>query len=205
MEDFMKIKAESRTEVGKKIAKKLRREGMIPAVIYGEHKEAIPISVGMVDVKAILKTEKKENTVLNIQRDDIKVDAMLKEVQYDYLSENIIHADFIRIDVTHPVNISVPIEVEGEPIGVKVEDGFFDFMTREVRVRCLPPQIPVRYKLDVSGMHAGQSIKAEDIDLGEDIKLLNEPHTVICSVTSKGRADDDVEEGEEEAEEATAE
>jgi len=83
MEDFMKIKAESRTEVGKKIAKKLRREGMIPAVIYGEHKEAIPISVEMADVKAILKTEKKENTVLNILRDDVNVDAMLKVVQYD--------------------------------------------------------------------------------------------------------------------------
>jgi len=106
--------------------------------------------------------------------------------------------------VTHPVNISVPIEVEGEPIGVKVEDGVFDFMTREVRVRCLPPQIPVRYTLDVSGLHSGQSIKADEIELGEGIKLLNEPTTVICAVSSKGRAEEAEEEGEEVAEEAEA-
>jgi large subunit ribosomal protein L25 len=193
MEDIMRLKAESRKEAGKKIAKRLRRQGRIPAIIYGEHKESIPISLPLVDLKGILKTDKKENTVLKIQRDDIEVDAMLKEIQYDYLSDTIIHVDFIRIDLNKPVNVSVPISVQGEPIGVKVEDGIFDFMTREIKVRCLPTKIPREYVVDISGLHSGYSIKTEELDLGEGIKLMSDPHRVICAVLVKGKK----EEGEE--------
>jgi len=187
------LKAESRKEAGKKIAKRLRKQGRIPAIIYGEHKESIPISLPLVDVKGILKTDKKENTVLKIQRDDIEVDAMLKEFQYDYLSDTIIHADFIRIDLNKPVNVNVPISVQGEPIGVKVEDGIFDFMTREIKIRCLPTKIPKEYVVDTSELRCGYSIKTEDLDLGEGIKLMSDPHRVICAVLVKGKK----EEGEE--------
>lgn len=210
MEDFLNIKAESRQEVGKKIAKKLRKEGKIPAIIYGDHKESIPISLAAADIKAIMKSEKRDNTVLHIQRDDIEVNAMLKELQYDYLSETIIHVDFLRIDLEKPVNVSVPIDVQGEPIGVKMEDGLFDFQTREIRIRCLPALIPVKYELDVSEMHSGQSVKADDIELGENIKLMSDPHTVICAVITKRAAEEEeiaeeeVLEGEEGAEETPA-
>jgi large subunit ribosomal protein L25 len=204
MENLMMIKAESRKEVGKKIAKKLRNQGQIPAIIYGAKKESIPIALSQSDVKAILKTEKGENTVVKIQRDNLDVDAMLKEVQYDYLSETIIHADFIRIDLNIPVTVSVPIVTRGEPIGVKTEDGFFDFMTREVKIRCLPTQIPSRYVVDAAPLHVGQSIKAEDLELGEDIKLLSDSHTVICAVTGKAREEEPEEEVAAEGAEAEA-
>jgi large subunit ribosomal protein L25 len=209
MEDFMRINAESRQEVGKKIAKKLRKTGRVPAIIYGDHKESIPISLSLADIKTILKHEKGENTVLKILRDDMQVDAMLKEIQYDYLSDNIIHADFLRIDVNKPVVVDVPITIEGEAIGVKVEDGIFDFMTREVRVKCLPHKIPNEYVVEVSDMHVGQPFKTEDLDLGEDIQLVSDPLTVICAVIVKGKIEEEVEEvveGEEgeEGEEAAA-
>lgn len=187
MENIMKIKAEPRSEIGKKISKKLRKEGKIPAVIYGEKQDALNISLFRNDVKAILKTEKGVNTVLKIQKDNDEVDAMLKEVQYDYLSESIIHADFIRIDVNRPIQVNVPIIVKGEPIGVKLEDGFFDFVTREIKIKCTPTYIPNEYVVEVSGLHSGQSIKAENLDLGEHVKLISDPHTVICSVMSRGK------------------
>jgi len=185
MENLMRIKAESRTEVGKKFAKNLRKEGKIPAVIYGENQDSIVISLLRNDVRAILKTESGVNTILKIQKDDTEVDAMLKEVQLDYLSDNIIHADFIRIDLNKPVIVNVPVVVEGEPIGVKLEDGFFDFVTREVKVKCLPTRVPKEFVIEVSGMHTGSSIKAENLTLGDDVKLVTDSHKVICAVTSK--------------------
>lgn len=206
MEDLLHVNAESRHEVGKKIAKKLRKEGRIPAIIYGDHKESIPIALSRADVKSILKHEKGENTVLKIHRDDIQVDAMLKEIQYDYLGDNIIHVDFLRIDLDKPVDVNVPIEVHGEAIGVKVEDGLFDFMTRDVRVRCLPAKIATKYVVEVSELHSGQSIKMEDLDLGEDVQLMSDPSTVVCAVMAKRGMDEfaEAEEGEEVAAEGEA-
>lgn len=202
MEEFMRIKATSRQEVGKRIAKQLRQQGKIPAIIYGEKKESIPIAIAIDDVKAILKSEKGENTVLKIHRDDIEVDAMLKEIQYDYLSDHIIHADFLRINPDNPVTAWVPVTVKGESIGVKLEDGIFDFITREVQVKCLPTKIPTKIEIDVSGLHAGHSIKAEEMELAENIQLLSDPHRVICAVSSKVKAAAVKEEAEAEEEAA---
>ncbi len=199
----MNVSAQSRTEVGKKIARRLRKEGKIPAIIYGGKEKSLPISLPLDDVKDILKADKGENTVLKIRRDDIEVDAMLKEVQYDYLSDNIIHVDFIRIDLNKAVNVNVPVKVHGEPIGVKVEDGVFDFITREIEIRCLPTKIPKEYIIDIGEMHAGHSIKAEDLDLGEDIKLMSDPHRVICAVLTRAKKEEAIE--EEAAEEEGAE
>lgn len=205
MENVLNIKAEARSAVGKKVAKRLRTEGLIPAIIYGGQKESIPISLALDDIKKILKSEKKKNAVLRIRRDEIDVDAMLHDIQYDYLSDNIIHVDLLRIDIDKPVTVNVPVKIKGEPIGVKVEDGIFDFITREVRIRCLVTKIPTTYEVDVTGLHSGSSIKAEDLDLDEDIRLLSDPQTVICAVSAKGKeevAEEVPEEEEEAAEEA---
>lgn len=205
MENVMTINAETREEVGKKIAKKLRKEGKIPAIIYGGGKETIPVSLLVDDVKGILKSEKGENTVLRIHRGDINVDAMLHDIQYDYLSDNIIHVDLMRIDLAKPVTISVPVRIAGEAIGVKVEDGIFDFITREIRIKCLVTRIPNEFALDVRQMHTGQSIKVGDLDIEEDIKLLSDPNSVVCSISAKGKVEELEEVVEEEVEEAKAE
>lgn len=201
--EIMSIKAESREGVGKQVAKKLRKQGKIPAIIYGERKESIPISIELADVKTILKSEKGENTVLKIHRDNIEVDAMLKEIQYDYLSDHIIHADFLRLDLYKPVTAWVPIMVNGEPIGVKLEDGILDFITRDIQVKCLPTKIPKEIVVDISGLHSGNSIKAEDLEVGEEIQLVSDPYRVICAVISKAKAEVE-EEVEVEAEAAEA-
>jgi large subunit ribosomal protein L25 len=206
MENIMNINAKSREGIGKKLAKQLRREGKIPAIIYGERKDAIPISIELADIKAILKSEKGENTVLKIHRDNIEVDAMLKEIQYDYLSDHIIHADFLRLDLAKPITAWVPIVAKGEPIGIKLEDGVFDFITRELQVKCMATKIPKEIVVEISGLHAGHSIKAQDLEMGEEIQLVSDPHRAICAVTSKVKAAPEEEvEVEAEAEEAPAE
>lgn len=213
MENIISINAESRKEVGKKISKRLRKEGKIPAIIYGENKESIPISLTLSDVKDILKSEMGENTLLRIQRDDIQVDAMLKEIQYDYLSTTIIHADFIRIDLNKTINVNVPIILIGDPIGVRVEDGILDFISREIEVKCMPTKIPEKFELDISELHIGNSLKVNSLIIDEDVELESDPNLVICAVSVKGAAEveeveeeiEEVEEGEEGEEDKTSE
>ncbi len=201
MKGIMKVNAKSREEVGKKIARKLRKEGEIPAIIYGGGIKSIPISIKVDDVMEILKSEKGENTILRITRDKKIVDAMLKELQYDYLSDNIIHADFIRIDMEKPIEVNIPIVIKGESIAVKIEEGIFDFVTRELKIRCLPNDIIKEIEVDVSNLHIGNSIKVGEIEFGEDIMLLSDPDTVICSVSTKRvEIEEEVEEEVEEVE-----
>jgi large subunit ribosomal protein L25 len=202
MQNIMNVNAESRKEVGKKISKKLRKEGRVPAIIYGGDRESIPISLLMSDLKQILKAEMGENTILRILRDDLKVDAMLKQIQYDHLSESIIHVDFIRIDLTKPIEVNVPVEIIGESIGVRLEEGIFDFINRELKIWSIPDKIPKAIEVDVSDLHIGHSIKVEELDIAEDIEFLSDPQTVICAVSVKGMVEEEVveEEVEEEVE-----
>jgi large subunit ribosomal protein L25 len=196
----MNVNAESRQEVGKKISKKLRKDGRVPAIIYGGEKESIPISLLLSDVKQILKARMGENTILRIHRDDLKVDAMLKQIQYDYLSDSIIHVDFIRIDLTKPIEVKVPVEISGESIGVRLEDGVFDFVNRELKIWSIPDKIPRAIEVDVTDLHVGHSIKVDDLNLGEEIEFLSDPQTVICSVSVKGMVEEEVVEEEVEEE-----
>jgi large subunit ribosomal protein L25 len=203
MKGIIKINAKSREEVGKKIAKKIRKEGEIPAIIYGGGIESIPITMKLDDIKEILKSEKGENTILKITRDKKIVDAMLKDIQYDYLSDNIIHADFIRINMEKLIEVDIPVVIKGESIGVKVEEGIFDFVTRELRIRSLPADIPKEIEVDISDLHIGHSIKVGNIKVGEGIALFSDPDTVICSVSTKVAEKEEV--VEEEVEEVVEE
>ena len=143
MENLITINAELRKEISKKATKGLRSKGKIPAIVYGITAESVPIAVNLGDIKGILKSENKENSILRITHGEkSKFDAMIKEIQYDYLSDHIIHVDFIRIDMSKPVEVEVPVVLEGEAIGVKTEYGLLEFIAREVLVRSLPTSIP---------------------------------------------------------------
>jgi large subunit ribosomal protein L25 len=117
----------------------------------------------------------------------MKVDAMLQAIQYDYLSDNIIHVDLLRIDIKKPVFINVPIKLSGEAIGVRLEDGSIDFVTREIKIKCLVTQIPNKYEINISDLHVGHSIKAADLDVEDGVELISDLNTVICAVTSKAK------------------
>ncbi len=201
MENIIEVKAESRNEVGKQVAKRIRRENKIPAIIYGENKDSIPISINMDDIKIILKSKMGENTILKIKRDKIEVDAMLKDLQYDYLSDKVIHADFIRIDLKKKIEVSVPIILIGEPIGVRLEEGILDHVNREIDLRCLPHKIPSKIEIDVTDLHIGNSLKFDIIEFDDDVDLVSSPTRVICTVAVKGAVEEEVVEEEEEGEE----
>ncbi len=185
MDNALLIQAESRHEISKKLNKSLRRSKKMPAIIYGGQEDALAIAITQEDMKRILKSEKGENTLLSIQREGHSVDAMLKDIQYDHLTDRVIHVDFVRVDVNRAVVVNVPIHVTGEAYGVKNEDGFFEVVNREVRIQCLPAAIPNAVSVDISDLHLNQSIKYGDLKLGDDIRCMSDPHMVICMVTNK--------------------
>jgi len=190
MENLFTVHAESRQETGKRIAKKLRTSGKIPAIIYGRNEQSLPVVIDLSEIKEILHSDTGENSILRIQLAGKPIDAMIKEIQYDYLSTRIIHADFIRIDLNKPVVVEVAIVLEGEAVGIKLEDGILDFVSRHVEVRCLPTQIPNSIAIDISGLHVGQSFKVEGLPKLEGVEYISSPQAVICSVVEKGKEEE---------------
>jgi large subunit ribosomal protein L25 len=204
-----KITAELREKTGKEISKQLRRENFVPAVLYGEKKDSIALSVKVDDIKEVLKSERGVNQPLRLKYGKKTEDAMIYELQHDYLGRDIIHIDFLRVDLDKPVDITVPIHLIGTPIGVKQEDGLLDFVTREIDLSCLPKDIINNIEVDISELHVGQSVKVQDIELDERYKIVTDSSVVIATVSShvveEVVEEEEVEETEEEAAAAEAE
>jgi large subunit ribosomal protein L25 len=116
------VKSERREGLGKNAARRLRLQGFIPAVLYGETKETVPLVLKKKDIIQIMKLETRENTIFKVAFDAESVDAMIKELQVDPTTDQLIHADLIRIAMDKPIRVTIPIVHSGEPFGVKTEN-----------------------------------------------------------------------------------
>jgi large subunit ribosomal protein L25 len=177
-----KIKAEKREIFGKNASRRLRREGMIPAVLYGSDTSNVPLTLKKQDIFMILRSDTGENTVFQVSFDSEKRDVMIKELQRDPVTDEILHADFVHIAMDKAVRVSVPVVSVGEAVGVKTEGGFVDFVTREVEIECLPKDIPEEIEIDISGLHLRQSLKAGNIALPEGVKLITPSNTIVILI-----------------------
>lgn len=177
------IKAEKRETFGKNANRRLRKEGKIPAVLYGEGTLNVPLTLMKKDIVMILKSESGENTLFKVVYDSKAQDAMIKELQVEQSSDELIHADLIRISMDKAIRVAVPFLLQGEPAGVKTEGGFVDFMTREVEIECLPRDIPENIKVDINGLHLHQSLKIGDIAAPEGVKFITDPGAVVVIIS----------------------
>lgn len=197
------ISSQPRDAFGKNASYRIRQGGRIPAILYGEGQSNLALVLEKKDVIKILKSETGLNTLFKIAVEGGERDVMIKDVQIDPISDQLIHADLIQIDMNKAVRVEVPIELLGEAIGVKTEGGFIDFMTRELMIECLPALIPERLTVDVSELHLHQSIKVAEVALPEGIKLITDPGAVVALVQvpheEKAEAAPVVEEGAEAA------
>ena len=192
------IKAEKRDVFGKNAARRLRKEGKIPIILYGADTDTVPLIIEKKDLFKILKSESGENTIFNVSFDSKTTNAMIKEIQRDPVSDEILHTDFIQIAMDKTIEVSVPLLFEGEAIGVKAEGGFVDVITREVEIECLPRDIPEQIAIDISGLHLNQSLKIKDLSPPEGVEILNDPNTVIVHIEPPQAEEEVVEEEEEE-------
>lgn len=194
-----KIKGEKRNVFGKNASRRLRRSGMIPVILYGAKDDNVPLTLEKTDLFEILKAETGENTVFEVSYNSETRNAMIKELQRNPVTDEILHADLIQIAMDKLVRVSVPVVTVGDAIGVKTEGGFVDFITREIEIECLPKDIPENIEIDISKLHLRQSFKAEDIVVPGEITLISEPDTILVHIEVPTKEEEiEVEEEEEE-------
>jgi len=177
------VKTEKRQGLGSNAARRLRAQGFVPAVLYGESMETVPLVLSKKDIVQILRLESGENTIFKVALDADSYDAMIKELQVDPATDELLHVDLIRISMDKPIKVTVPVEHHGEPVGVKTEGGFIDFVTREVEIECLPRDIPESLDIDVSELHINQSFKVQAMTVPPGVKVLTEPNTVLVLIS----------------------
>ena len=177
------VKTEKRQGLGTNASRRLRAQGFVPAVLYGEAMESTPLILSKKDIVQILRLETGENTIFKVAVDADAYDAMIKDLQVDPATDELLHVDLIRINMDKPIKVTVPVVHHGEPIGVKTEGGFVDFVTREVEVECLPKDIPESLEIDIAELHVNQTFKVQGMAVPEGVKVLTDPNTVLVLVS----------------------
>lgn len=179
---------------GKGAAGRLRREGMVPAVVYGGERPAVPIAVNEKAVRELLKQESGENTIFLLKLEGTKEErqAMIRELQVDPLTGRFVHIDFIRIVKGHKLTVDIPVHLEGDSVGVR-HGGRMDFVTRELSVELLPREMFDHFSVDVSAMEVGDSVTVADLagQLPEHGRFLEDGHRVVVMVEAPRKAEEE--------------
>jgi large subunit ribosomal protein L25 len=179
----LNLEVHPREERGKNANRRLREQGLVPAVVYGGGKEPMPVQLDRRTLLDLLRsTGDNPIFLLQLAGTEKSRHAMIREMQVHPVSRRILHIDFQRVLMTEKVKVAVHIELQGTPVGVKVDGGLLDFVTRDLHVTCTPDKIPAKLVVDVSGLHIGQHVEAKEVALPEGVELLDEPGRVIASV-----------------------
>jgi large subunit ribosomal protein L25 len=179
------IEAESREEFGKNAARRMRRSGRIPAVVYGGGAPAAPLLVNPNEILKILQSHSGQNALFSLEiKGKAPVRVMIRDWQSEPVKGTLLHVDMVRIARDEKLRVNVSIHVKGEPKGVKVQGGIFEFITREVEVECLPDDIPDEIILDVTELTLGKNLRVSDLPVGEKVKTLTDPHQVVAHVVA---------------------
>lgn len=179
------LKADARKEVGKRAAKDLRRQGLIPANVYKSGESAISIQVSGDDLRGALHTKAGENVIITLKISGAAAKdktVLIKEIQREPIKDQILHVDFNEISLTEALKVSVPLSSRGEPVGVKVDGGILEHVMWELNVECLPTAIPEKIEVDVSGLKIGEAVYVKNIAPPEGVKILTDPELIAMIV-----------------------
>ena len=197
MEKSLLLKAELREKFGKKNTKQLRKQGMIPATVYGHKKESVSISL---NAHETVKGLHHGSRLVDLEIAGKKETVLFKDLQYDYLGRDIIHVDFIRVDASETVKVMVPIEIKGKAKG-KTEGGIIEEHLDRIEIECKVTDIPESIEVSVKELEVGSSIHAGDVELGEGIKLITGADVLLitCHLVAAAKSAEEMaaeEEGE---------
>ena len=179
----VKLNAVARDGRGKGAARQARMAGRVPGVVYGRGMEPIPIEVDRREFITALNTDAGMNVLLELQLDGDKVLTLARELQRDPVRGTLLHADFVYIDVTKTVEVEVPVNVVGEPAGVK-EGGVLEQPLFTVHVTCLPTDVPEHIDIDVSALNIGDSLRIGDLPKSDKYEVTNDPDTPVVTIAA---------------------
>jgi large subunit ribosomal protein L25 len=179
------LKGQIRTDLGKGAAKKLRHQQMIPAVVYGGAAGPVSVTINPLDLTKILGSGAGENVLITLSLvgdGERTTTVILKEFQRDPVRGEPLHADFMEISMKRKIRVQIPIQLVGEPIGVKNKGGFLEQHLREVAVECLPGAIPEQITVEVADLDVGDSIHVRDLAMAEGVRVTDDPARAVVSV-----------------------
>jgi len=179
------LTAQVRKTLGKGAARSLRRQSLVPAVLYGRDLESTLLSVSRGDVEKATSTASAENILIDLTITDGESRrnqrAMIRETQVDPVKRTILHVDFLGISMDRQITVEVPVNLVGDPVGVAA-GGMLQQVLRSVGISCLPDRIPDTLALDVSSLTMGHSLHVSDLQVPEGVELLSDPQLTIATV-----------------------
>jgi len=181
------LKTMVREGTGKKAAKDLRKDGMIPAVVYKGGKEATHLKLALRDLQDVLRTKAGANVLITLEiTGGVKAvkdkTVIIKELQHDPVTDRILHADFNEISLTEILKIAVPLVDKGKAAGVTQDGGVLEHVMWELQVECLPADIPEKIEYDVSALKIGDAVFVRQIVPPEGVKILTDPELIAMIV-----------------------
>jgi large subunit ribosomal protein L25 len=182
------LEATARDSFGKNEARRTRRDGRVPAVVYGAategaSRDATPIAVDPRALLKILHSESGANTLIALKLGgsaDARV--LIKEYQLDPVTHAVLHADFYRVRMDRTIHVTIPVIVKGEPKGVKQQGGIVEFIRREIEIECLPGDIPEHVEVDISELMLHQGVRVRDIAIDPKWKAVSDPEMMLVHV-----------------------
>lgn len=182
--DQVSLTVKKREKTGKGGSRKIRRDGFIPAVVYGKSLSPVAVSVPAKRFISLLEA-KGHNVILNleIEGEGGAITSVLKELQREPVSDQISHLDFVNINLTEEMVVHVPLKFMGDAAGVK-DGGIFEPLLRELEVSCLPTDIPSFIEVDVSALTIGHSLHVSDVKAPENVTVLTEAHETVVTIAA---------------------
>ncbi len=178
------LSAQKRDATGKGVARKLRAAGRVPAVLYGKDEDPLAVSIDAREAMHLFQAISVDNTIINVQVEGESEDmeTLVREVQVHPFRADLLHVDFYRIQRGVAIEVDVPVQFEGTPAGVREGGGLLEIILHDLRVKCLPSNIPETIVIDVTGLEVGDSLHVSEIEAPQDVEFVTDDIRTICSV-----------------------
>ena len=178
------LKAQKREGTGKGVARKLRQEGRVPAVLYGRELGTMHLSLDTHEAENLFYSISTENTIVSLKVEGVGelFQTLVREIQSHPFKSSLIHVDFLRIQAGVAVDVEVPLRLIGDPVGVKNSGGVLEQVLNELPVKCIPSKIPELIEVDVSELDVNDSLHVYDLELEEGINITVDEGRTICAV-----------------------
>lgn len=189
------LQAKKREDLSRGVTKQIRREGDIPAVVYGKNKEPVTVSVNHLELVKTIRDEGRNAIItLDIEGND-KIDVLLHGYQTDPVKGDVIHADFFAVDLTEEMDIAVPVRLDGDAIGVR-DGGVLQQPVFELQIRVKPQDIPEEIVVNVEELNIGDTISVADLAKSDKYEILDDPETAVATVTAPQEEAESAEDGD---------
>ena len=177
------VTAEPRSSRGKNEARRTRKSGLIPAIVYGAFKDPQAVSVSPKEILRIIRGKSGHNAIFDVDIKGIeRTPVIVADEQYEPIRGTLMHIDLKRIDLTRKLRVAIPIHITGDAKGIKQQGGVLDVVTRSVEIECIPDDIPNQFDVDVTELMIGSSIRVSELPVKEGVRILTTGDAVIAHV-----------------------